>query len=452
MTAPTVIPTSASELEEMLSDSATMQALLGNSKQFGEFITNYARTVMGRDTDIRAQVKEETQRVLTAWLKENGAKDIKRINLDPESPVQRKRNAQYNPEAPGAKADHLFGSTAEYFAATWHFADKLPNAQDYMAKRSELTQIRNSFGSAVPADGGFLVPERLRAELLRVSLESAIVRSRARVIPMDSLTVPFPAIDSTSNASSVYGGITAYWTEEGATLTDTSPKFGRVKLLAKKLTAYSEVPNELFTDSIISLAMFIDEVFPEALAWFEDIAFMTGGGVGEPLGWLNADAAVSVAKETGQAADTIVWENLVKMFARMLPSSIARAVWIANVDTFPELATMALSVGTGGSAVWLNNGVEGPPMRILGRPVIFTEKCPTVGDAGDINFVDLGYYLIGDRQSMTSMSSEHYKFKNDQTAIRFIERVDGLPWLQSPITPQTGANTLSPFVKIAARA
>jgi HK97 family phage major capsid protein len=140
------------------------------------------------------------------------------------------------------------------------------------------------------------------------------------------------------------------------------------------------------------------------------------------------------------------------MYARMLPGSLGRAVWVAGINTFPQLATMALSVGTGGAAVWLNNGVEGPPVTILGRPVIFTEKCPTVGDAGDINFVDFGYYLIGDRQTMTASSSGHYKFGNDMTAYKIIQRVDGRPWLQSAITPRNNGDTLSPFVKIAARA
>jgi HK97 family phage major capsid protein len=91
-------------------------------------------------------------------------------------------------------------------------------------------------------------------------------------------------------------------------------------------------------------------------------------------------------------------------------------------------------------------------MTILGRPVIFSEKVPPLGDAGDINFVDLGFYLIGDRQVMSAMSSPHFKFQNDQTAYRIIERVDGRPWLQSAITPKNGGATLSPFVKIAARA
>lgn len=457
MTASTVIPTSATELEEMLSDSAKMQELFKDTAKFGEFITNYARTSMEKDQSIATQVKEETQRVLRDWLKETGGGAGVPLDLAPESPFPSPRNALYSKKAPGAAVDKakLFEDHTEFFASIWH-GNRTPEAA---AMQNKLHEIRNAFGSTVPSDGGFLIPETLRSDLLRVALETAVVRPRARVVPMDSLTVPFPTIDSTSNASNVYGGVTAFWTEEAAALTESSAKFGRVKLEAKKLTAYTEVPNELFTDSIVSLQMFIDEVFPEALAWFEDIAFMRGSGVGEPLGFLNAAAAVEVAKETSQAADTILWANIVKMFSRMLPTSIGRAVWIAHIDTFPQLAQMSHTVknvaGTenvGGGPIWLNDGTVGPPMAILGRPVFFTEKAETVGDAGDLNFVDLGYYLIGDRQSISAMTSPHFKFQNDQTAIRFIERVDGRPWIQSAITPNKGSNTLTPFVKLAERA
>lgn len=283
-----------------------------------------------------------------------------------------------------------------------------------------------------------------------------MVRPRARIVPMETLTVPFPTIDDTSHASNVYGGVTAYWTEESGALTTTSATFGRVRLEAKKLTTYTEVPNELFQDSVLSLQMFINQIFPEAMAWFEDVAFISGTGVGEPLGFLNADAAVAVTAESGQASSTILWENIVKMYSRMLPTSLDRAVWIAHIDTFPELATMALSVGTGGSAVWIGQGLNqpgsaGPPMSILGRPIFFTEKVPSVGTTGDINFVDLGYYLVGDRQTMSADTSPHFKFSNDQTALRFIQRVDGVPWLQSAITPHQGSNSLTPFVRLATR-
>ncbi|MFC4609730.1 phage major capsid protein [Streptomyces maoxianensis] len=446
MTTATVIPTNAAELEEMLSDRSKVEALMGEGR-FKDVVSAYARAVQDKDESIATQVREEVQRVTAAFLKDNGAENIRRVNLDPNT-APKAHNTFYNPKAPGAKADKLFANMAEFMAATHHKSQ----GAEAMAKRAELEQIRNSFGSTVPSDGGFLIPEYLRSELLRVSLEKSIVRSRARVIPMESLTVPFPTIDSSSNVSSVYGGITAYWTEEAGQLVESQAKFGRVKLEAKKLTAYAEVPNELYSDSLVSLEAFINQAFPEALAFFEDNAFMNGTGTGEPLGFFRADAQVSVAKESAQAADTIKWENIVKMYARMLPSSLGNAVWIVNQEVFPQLATMALNVGTGGSAIWLNNGAEGAPMTILGRPVIITEKAGALGDINDINFVDLSYYLIGDRQSMTSDASPHYKFANDKTAIRFIERVDGRPWIQSAITPKKGSNTLSPFVTLAERA
>jgi HK97 family phage major capsid protein len=445
------IPTTADELEAMLDDGRVADLFEGGrpKPEFAEFIRNYAASMRDKDAAILDQVREQTQQILGEWLRENPtAKGVKRVNLNPEDAPTPARNTLYNKRAPGAKVDELgFDGPEDYLRAIW-YRNSRPEA---LAIKDKLLSIQNTFGSTVPADGGFLIPETLRSELLRVALETAIVRPRARVIPMETLRVPFPTIDSTSNASSVHGGLIGYWTEEAGALTQSSAKFGRVVLDAKKLTGYAEIPNELFQDSILSFQAFLGQVFPEAISWFEDTAFFSGTGVGEPLGFLNADAAVSVSKESGQAAATIVWENVVKMYARMLPSSLGRAVWIVNNDAFPELATMALSVGTGGSAIWLNNGAQGPPMTILGRPVIFTEKAQTVGTVGDINFVDLGYYLIGDRQTMAAETSPHYKFANDQTAFRIIERVDGRPWIQSAITPQKGSNTLSPFVKLATR-
>jgi HK97 family phage major capsid protein len=91
-------------------------------------------------------------------------------------------------------------------------------------------------------------------------------------------------------------------------------------------------------------------------------------------------------------------------------------------------------------------------MTIFGRPLVVAEKSGRLGDRSDLAFVDLSYYLIGDRQQMTAASSTEYKFGNDQTAYRIIQRVDGMPWLKSPITPANGGPTLSPFVEIADRA
>ncbi|MGD9749775.1 MAG: phage major capsid protein [Acidimicrobiia bacterium] len=444
----TAAPAAPDQLEELLGDHDRIQNMLANDPDtFRSLVSGYVKNVNDRDQNIRTQVAEQVQAGLAEFYKETGAAVEGRPDVRPDN-GGRDKGQGYNRHALGAKLDGVFDGTGDLLQALWQ--EKTGNR----AGVERMSKLRNDYSSTVPSEGGFLVPEEFRAELLRVALESAIVRPRARVIPMGTPRIKFPAIDSTSNASSVYGGIIGYWSEEGATLTASSAKFSSITLDAQKLTGYAEVPNELLADSAVSVSAFIDQTFPEALAWFEDIAFLRGTGVGEPLGILSTGntCAVSVAKESGQAADTIVWENLVKMFSRMLPQSLSRAVWVAHIDTFPELATMALSVGTGGGPIWLKDGDQSAPMSILGRPVIFTEKAETLGDLGDINLIDFGYYLIGDRQQVSAQTSEHFKFNTDTTAYRIIQRVDGRPWLKSAITPNKGSNTLSPVVKLAARA
>ena len=458
------LPDTVEGFEDVLGDDRKLAAMFSNGRplpEFGDFVRGYVEKITARDSSIEDQIKDEVNKVFAEFLKDNkDASPVRKVNLDPRtappsmgSARAERYRAIYNEGAPGAKAEGMFKSFGDYARATWHKAGSLKDGAQLLGQQAKLQEIRNSFGSIVPADGGFLVPESLRAELLAVALESAIMRPRARVIPMESLRVPFPTLDSTSNASTVYGGVTAYWTEEGAALVDSQASFGRVMLDAKKLTARADVPNELYQDSIISLGAFIGTAFPEAVAWFEDIAFIRGSGVGEPLGWNRAEntAVVDVAKEGGQANTTIKWENIVKMYARMLPTSLGRAIWVANIDTFPQLATMSLTVGTGGSAVWLANGIDGAPMSILGRPIVFTEKMETLGNVGDIAFIDPAYYLIGDRQTMSMESSIHARFTSDVTVVKFVERVDGRPWLQNSITPNKGSNSLSAFVRLQQR-
>lgn len=451
MTAP-VIPTSSDELAEILMDKKRMDPIYADPNSFKDFLNAYAKAANAPSAgDIERIVDERLEAGLASFAK-NTKSDIRRPDMRPATARDvknlRQTGAAYNSKAAGTKLDGQFESLEGFFATINHRADRTEPA-----RRAVIDTIKNALSSNIPSDGGFLIPEEFRAELLKVALETAIVRPRARVIPMSSARVALPAVDSSSNASSVFGGIIAYWTEEAASLTQSSPTFSKIVLDAKKLTLYSDIPNELGDDSAISLEAFLEQTFPEACAWYEDAAFLAGTGVGEPLGGLSAQnpSIISVDKMSGQAAATIVWENIVRMYARMLPASLARAVWVVSPDTFPELATMALSVGTGGSAIWLNNGADGPPMTILGRPVIVSEKVSAVGTRGDISFVDWSYYLIGDRMAMTGMTSPHYKFGNDVTSYRLIERVDGRPWLQSAITPKNSSATLSPFVQLATR-
>ena len=196
-----VVPTDARELEAMLGRPADMQRVFGNKDLFGEFISNYANTVMQKNQEIATQVREETQRVLGNWLRESGPDiaPIAPLNFTPQTGFQPvvdpsssgitmdmvKKQGLFNSKAMGAAINGEFANSAEYFQAIWHNTNRDAKLQ------AKLHRMKNAFSSTVPSEGGFLIPETLRSELLRVSLESAIVRPRARVIPMETLRVPF---------------------------------------------------------------------------------------------------------------------------------------------------------------------------------------------------------------------------------------------------------------------
>lgn len=447
----TVTPTTPVEFEEYINglDSPEKFAKAFSSGDFKAKLSGYVDSSNKTADELKAQVKEQAQAVLTDLLKDGKAAAQVSKSFNPIDNARSKAFSKiYNSRAVGAGLDGKFKDIGEFAASVWHHQQN----SALLAKRQEIL----NYQERVPAEGGYLVPEEFRAEILRVALESSIVRPRARVLPMGSKTLTIPKVDSTSNATSVYGGVIVYRTEEGADLVATNASFGASKLEVTKQTALAVTTNELVRDAAGGFSLFLEEIMPEAMAFAEDVDFLTGTGSGEPLGALAAanTALISVAKETSQVGATIVWQNVVKMFARMLPSSLKNAVWIVTPDALPEIYTQGLVVGTGGGPTMIGEGKGSltPPNTILGLPLIVSEKAPAVlGTQGDISLVDFGMYLIGDRQSMEMTSSSDRYFEADKTAFKIVQRNDGRPWLDSAITPQNGGPSLSPFVQLAVR-
>ncbi|HUG82555.1 MAG TPA: phage major capsid protein, partial [Bryobacterales bacterium] len=181
-------------------------------------------------------------------------------------------------------------------------------------------------------------------------------------------------------------------------------------------------------------------------------AFLTDSGAGQPLGVLNAPATVSVSKETGQAANTIVYENVVKMWSRMWPRGHQNAVWVGNPDIMPALYSMNLAIGTAGVPVFMPANGAAPSATLFGRPLLFSEKVPTLGTVGDLGLYDLTQYAIGLRAEVALMISPHAYFVSDELAFRLRVRIDGSSLWDAAVTPAKGSNTISPFVVLATRA
>jgi HK97 family phage major capsid protein len=164
---------------------------------------------------------------------------------------------------------------------------------------------------------------------------------------------------------------------------------------------------------------------------------------------------VTQAAESGQAADTVLFENIVNMWSRLIASSRANAVWYINQEVEPQLYSMVLSSGVSSVPVYMPaNGLSTTPYATLfGKPVIPIEHASKIGDVGDIVLADMSQYLLADKGGMQTASSIHLKFDYDEVAFRITYRVDGQPVRASAITPYkaTSARTLSSFITLAAR-
>jgi len=319
-------------------------------------------------------------------------------------------------------------------------------------------EIRAASGlnESAPSEGAYLVQQEMSAELFKTTIAQSALASKCRRIPIGANAngLKMNAIDETSRATgSRWGGVQAYWLAEADAKTATKPKFRQMELKLKKLAALCYATDELIADAA-ALGAIISQVFPDEMAWLIDNAIIRGIGAGQPLGILNSPALVTVNAEAGQPADTIVFENIVNMYSRMIASSRANAAWYINQDIEPQLFTMALVVGVGGVPVYLPaNGVAGAPYgTLMGRPVIPIEQADNLGDVGDIMFLDLSQYLMIDKGGVEQAESIHVRFTYDETVYRFVTRVDGQPMWSSALTPANGTNTLSPFVTLAARA
>ena len=192
---------------------------------------------------------------------------------------------------------------------------------------------------------------------------------------------------------------------------------------------------------------------PEAIMHKLNGAILSGDGVGKPTGILNSGFKIQVAAEGGQAADTVVAKNVIKMFSKMLPAARANSVWYINAAVEEQLRLMKDDLGNfiylaPGSQ--LNQSLYG---TLLGRPVVsLLGSMPALGDEGDIILADLSYvYSITKVAGIKQAVSAHLYFERDIQAFKWTMRVDAQCPFKAPVTTEFGAYQMSGIVTLAAR-
>lgn len=311
------------------------------------------------------------------------------------------------------------------------------------------------------SDGGFAVPPDFRAQIMKKVMGEDSLVGRCMQVATNSKSVTLPKDETTPWQTT--GGIQAYWQGEGVSTTESKVSLEQSTCSVNKVTALVKATDELLEDAPL-MDSYLRMKVPEKLGFKVNLAIVQGTGVGQPLGILASPGLVSVAKETSQVADTLVGNNVIKMYSRMWAPHRANAVWLINQDIEPQLLKLSLPgtdnvgnavTGWGGLVYMPPGGLSGAPYGTLfGRPVIPTQACETLGDQGDIIFADLSQYLVALRSGENPMTdvSIHFHFDQHITSFRFTLRIGGMPLWSSTISGRDGTpTTYSPFVTLDAR-
>lgn len=343
-----------------------------------------------------------------------------------------------------------FRSLGEQLQAIFaHYASKGTNTD------GRLVRAPTGAGEVDPTGGGFLVQVDFAASIFMLAHDMGDLLGLVNKIPISATSngIKIPGVDETSRATgSRWGGVSSKWAAEGTAGDESRPKFRLVEFDLKKLISKMTITDEMLADQS-ALTAIAGQAFSEEIMFMTEDAIWEGSGVGQPLGAIKSDAFIAVPAEKGQAAKTIVKENIDNIWSRCWARSRKRAVWTINQDIEPQLNSLNQAVGTGGQLVYLPpGGVSGAPYASLyGRPVIATEYNDTLGAVGDIALVDLSQYTIVDKGGAQMATSMHVAFDTDEMRFRITYRVDGKPMWHKPLTPFKGTATKSPFIGLAAR-
>ena len=406
------------------------------------------------------RTRAESLKAATAITDADNAAKAARAKLEAEPPVNEGKagfvvegDTLTGGEPNEGKAAYPFGEFLQDVARYYKGNGFTPRLGAYHAKSVKAV---SGLSEGVPADGGFLVTEDLVSGLLQPMYDTGQLLQRARrfSISSNSNAIRINGIDETSRAAgSRWGGLLGYWLAEADEKTASKPKFRKIRLELHKLAALVYATDELLDDAS-ALNSIIAAAVPQELRFMAEDSIVNGTGAGQPLGILNSGCIVSVAKETGQTAATVVAENIIQMWARLWAPSRSNAVWFINQDVEPQLYQLALPVGVGGQLVYMPPGglSASPYGTLFGRPVVSVEYCPTLGTVGDIILADMSQYYLAEKGGIQAAQSIHVRFVYDESVFRFVYRIDGQPAWSSALTPFKGTNTVSPFVVLATRA
>lgn len=290
----------------------------------------------------------------------------------------------------------------EYTEAFWNM----------IRNRGNYGEVHNALSVGEDSEGGFTVPDEFERKLVEALEGNNIFRGMATVIRTSSGTRKIPIAEDTGEAS---------WIDEGEEIPESDTTFGQTMLSAYKLGTMIKISNELLNDSAFDLASYIARRFGVRMGNAEERAFITGDGVGKPLGLLDdagAKVGVTAAKTTA-----ISFDEVFQLYYALKAPYRKKAEFLCNEALVLQLMTIK---DNNGNYIWKPGLDIGKPDTLLNRPLKTSAFMPEVAAGNKVMaFGDYSYYWIADRQNRTFRRLNELYARTDQVGFLTTQRVDG---------------------------
>lgn len=317
----------------------------------------------------------------------------------------------------------------------------------FAVKRGDHSRLAKIYGAtkALNEDqgsaGGYVVPSSFSTDLMNIATAASPILGLVKRTPVTAPSGSIPALDlfvaptAGSGNTAMAGKVTSAKRAEGGAFTATQPQFVEIKYrLNDVASGYVPVTKEFQADTPLSLESLLTSLFGIAVAAKQEYYILRGNGAAEPLGILNAPAAIGIAPDTN---NSFAYADAVEMASRFKQLT-GNVRWVSHQSIMPDYA------GSG----W----VQGQVVRSLDDlgygAAILSEHLPQADNSGCVLLADFGAYMLFEKGGLEISYSEHADFLNGNNVWRFSQRMDGQPWLKNVITqadPQ-GSFTVSPFV------
>lgn len=324
----------------------------------------------------------------------------------------------------------MFGRAVKCINASGGDVEKSAFIAERKFNDPEMAHEFKALAMTVPSSGGYLVPEVYANEIIELLYPSTVIYSLgARRLGMSNGNLNIPKVKT---------GTRAMFVGENRAIPKTAPKFGNLRLSAKKLTALIPMSNDLLRSTNFDNDVIVGQDVTKQMALGVDYGALLGkGGEFQPLGIIHNKGVQNIDVTSIDANYASNDGVITAAFPNFIVASVLKNNVYADglgfvFNTSVEQLLKSIRDNVGGFIFAKEMNENG---TLVGYPYKTTNLLETSNGKTCIIFGNWNDLVLGEQGALEIETSREgtwtddagnlvSAFENDQTLIRAINNVD----------------------------